>query len=1206
MSNTDNQSSDVRKRLRELVEYVQELVRQGEKPVFALSDYDNVLYYESELKSQVGVQHDIEDEDGPIWLKIERLKRIDPPVVPESIREWLAVSRDPSREPVLETVRVETMPKEEADKLVAGGLVANDDIQPTLKTGQHKGHVDVIMRIERFKDVKAMADHYIAGPWHEWAETEKPRRRTIAIYDAFFSLQQAIQSDPEHPIEIVWGIGVSRWKLKGIEIDHPLIEQLVELDIESHDGSIRIRPRPVEPQLALRPFFELDNNGAPQVREFGKKFLDQAEDDREISPFRPDTFAPILREAATQLDTRGVYYPYQVRDITDRTMPNASENLIVSDTWAIYARQRSSNVLLGDLDRLKAAVEEAEELPRASTRLVTEPSDERLGPMRGIDIGGPGAEGTGSGQAAGGGEAEEAADFYFPKPFNDEQITIIKRLEMADGMVVQGPPGTGKTHTIANIICHCLATGKRVLVTSKAAEPLVEVRNHIPEGVRDLVISLLSTEREGLRQLEQAVRVLSNTAVGKDVVQLKREIIAGQQRVVELREKIEKIDREMLAWAERHLTKISLRDENDDGARTAAELAESLVHEQDKHAWLDDELDLDAMHEPCFTDEDVAAVRKARQVLGSDLTYLGKVLPSLSDLPDSASLAGLHQDLVGAANLEQRITKESFPVLSTTVRNAAVRAEALLTVLEEVIEFFDAIIDKPWLVRIFQLWRRNGLDGDSTRLFNELIPSMSGIADRRQVMLRDAVRIPHEAVDHVKVAEAVERAIRGKPAFGAISFGKAEAKALVLQIEVQGRRPVSTEDWQKVSAYIAWRREIKGFAGKWTAIRDEFDLPALENEGDRAGKWIADASSLLQKATRVLQDLGPRVSMEVKELFPHGVDARAITESRASAAALAEVIKLNLSKIRFASSRTMRAELISRLAVCSGVVVEQMKTFVGNDVGNRDLNTQQMSDRWEALCRELTRVHRLRPHLEQIGRVSELIEQSGGIKWAERLRTQPADDTDDQVLPAAWRESWQWSRVSGYLRGIDGRDRIRELSRLRLEYDDDCRKTFSEVVKLRTYLGLKRNLTDRVQAALVMFTHALTSLGTGKGKRAARFRGDARRAMENCYSAVPCWIMPTWRISEHLPAEIGSFDLVIVDEASQSSVEALPALLRGKQLLIVGDDRQVSPTAAFIEERRILQLRHNYLKEQPFAQLLLPGSSLYALANAVFPGTRIM
>ena len=119
MSKSENQSADVRKRLRELVEYVEELVKQAEKPVFALSDYDNVLYYESDLKGQVGVHHDLEDEDGPIWLKIERLKRIDPPAVPESIREWLAVSRDPAREPMLETVRVQTMPKEEATKLVA-------------------------------------------------------------------------------------------------------------------------------------------------------------------------------------------------------------------------------------------------------------------------------------------------------------------------------------------------------------------------------------------------------------------------------------------------------------------------------------------------------------------------------------------------------------------------------------------------------------------------------------------------------------------------------------------------------------------------------------------------------------------------------------------------------------------------------------------------------------------------------------------------------------------------------------------------------------------------------------------------------------------------------------------------------------------------------------------------------------------------------
>jgi hypothetical protein len=1204
LSNAENGSPEVRKRLRELLEYVEELVKQAEKPVFALRDYNNVIYYESNLKGQVGIHHDLEDEDGPIWLKIDRLKRIDAPVAPESIREWLTVSRDPFRDPVLETVRVQTMHKEEAAKLVARGLAANDDLQPTLKSGQRRDHVDVVMRLERFTDVRAAFDQYVSGPWRKWSEEEKPRRRTIAIYDAFFSLQQAIQSDPEHPIEIVWGTGVSRWKLKGIEIDHPLIEQLAELDIESHDGGIRIRPRDVEPQLALRPFFELDNDGAAQVREFGTNFFAQAVDDREISPFRPDTFAPILRHAATQLDARGVYYPDQIHDITDRTLPSASENLIVSDTWTIYARQRSSNVLLGDLDRLKAAVNDTEELPRSSTRLVTEPSAEPPHSTGGLGIGASGTQSAVRDQTAAE-DSEGSEDFFFPKPFNDEQIAIIKRLERSDGMVVQGPPGTGKTHTIANIICHCLATGKRILVTSKAAEPLVEVRNHIPEGIRDLVISLLTTEREGLKQLEQAIRILSNTATRVDTERSKREIVAGQRRVAELREKINKIDRELLTWAERHLTKISLDHENGEEL-TAAELAEHLVNEQDNHTWLRDELDLDPKHDPRFTEEDVALARSARRILGADLVYLSCLLPSMADLPDSNTIRGLHQDLVGAAKLDQRIAGEGLPALSMTARDAAIRAEALLTIIEQVIQFFDDTSDKPWLTKLFEVWRRDGLDSGNTQLFNELIPAMSTIADRRPEMLRNAVRIPHQAFDHPKVAEAVERAICGKRPFSPISFGNTAAKVLVEQIEIQGRSPKSTEEWQKVSAYLVWRGEITEFSGKWTAIREEFDLPSLEDDGDRNGKWIADVLNLLNKASRVLQDYGPRMFLEVKELFPSGVDVRAVGELKASAVALAEIINLNLSKIRLAGSRTIRANLINQLAVGSGAAIDHLRKFVEYDLGNPAISAQQTSERWETHCRELNRIHSLRPQLAEVTRVANLIQESGGVNWAQQLRTQPADNSDDSLLPGGWSESWKWARISGYLRRIDGRDRIRQLSQLRLEYEDDCRKTFSDVVKQKTYLGLRRNLTDRVQAALVMFTQALSSLGRGKGKRAARFRGDARRAIENCYSAVPCWIMPTWRISEQLPPEIGSFDLVIIDEASQSSIDALPALMRGRQLLIVGDDRQVSPTAAFVEEKKIFQLRHNYLKEQPFAQLLLPGSSLYALASAVFPGTRIM
>src|SRR3546814_11374277 len=69
--------------------------------------------------------------------------------------------------------------------------------------------------------------------------------------------------------------------------------------------------------------------------------------------------------------------------------------------------------------------------------------------------------------------------------------------------------------------------------------------------------------------------------------------------------------------------------------------------------------------------------------------------------------------------------------------------------------------------------------------------------------------------------------------------------------------------------------------------------------------------------------------------------------------------------------------------------------------------------------------------------------------------------------------------------------------------------------------------------------------------------------------------MPHSRVSESLPAELGIFDLVIVDEASQSTLSALPALFRAKQILVVGDDKQVSPDTVGLnmeqrsEERRV-------------------------------------
>ena len=87
---------------------------------------------------------------------------------------------------------------------------------------------------------------------------------------------------------------------------------------------------------------------------------------------------------------------------------------------------------------------------------------------------------------------------------------------------------------------------------------------------------------------------------------------------------------------------------------------------------------------------------------------------------------------------------------------------------------------------------------------------------------------------------------------------------------------------------------------------------------------------------------------------------------------------------------------------------------------------------------------------------------------------------------------------------------------------------------------------------------------------------------------------------------MGAFDLVIIDEASQSDITALPAILRGTKVLIVGDDKQVSPTPIGIEDRKIVQLRTTFLTGLPFADHLDPATSLYELARMIYPGREVI
>jgi very-short-patch-repair endonuclease len=83
-------------------------------------------------------------------------------------------------------------------------------------------------------------------------------------------------------------------------------------------------------------------------------------------------------------------------------------------------------------------------------------------------------------------------------------------------------------------------------------------------------------------------------------------------------------------------------------------------------------------------------------------------------------------------------------------------------------------------------------------------------------------------------------------------------------------------------------------------------------------------------------------------------------------------------------------------------------------------------------------------------------------------------------------------------------------------------------------------------------------------KRHSSIRQIVRRVAPALLELKPCWMMSPLSVSQFLESGGQLFDLVIFDEASQVCPEnAISAILRGRQLIVVGDSKQLPPTRFF-------------------------------------------
>jgi hypothetical protein len=1002
-----------------LLDYITEQAKQINPAAYRLTTAKSFQRQRGDITGLPGVEFDIKVAGDHVWLKIPRLIAEPPPASLPAYTALIRFSPDPSGPPP--SVDDAALARQISQRIQSARL-RNEPVDAA--------QVEALARAAASEALSAYS-----AAWMRWATGERPRRRTIALYGDLFTLLHQMEAEQtSNPQELVWGIGISSWQLKGeketVAFEYPLLTQAMELSIEDRSMSIEIRPRATDTRVELDAFVACQVAGTIEVERSAIAQLARQKD-RPTTPFDPGSYSDVLKLIAGNLDSEGQYTEVLNQN---GTAPPADAHLVVTDAWVLLSRPRTINYLFEDLKRLQEKLEGGCAIHEGPLALVSEPSDEKI-PFEAITF--RGLSGRGSSTASG-----KVEELYFPLPYNDEQVTIVQRLKRAPGVAVQGPPGTGKTHTIANVICHYLASGKRVLVTSRGEAALSVLQDKIPEEVRALTVALLTSDRDGIRQFQGSIEAIQhrvsqiNPALTRqEIEQLRGSIDRGHLELIA-------IDRRINEIAQQQLSAIEV-----DGVEMRAQkLAELVVSGRDRYEWFDDEITMSAMHAPPLSSDEASRLREARRSLGADLVYVTSRVPSADSFPSVTPVCDLHDVLVKRESIEEEVRAGELTPLNANTPEVIEAARTLVGIIGEMIALTDELqeVGEPWP---FELRKRCGHASFASErsALESLFADLDALIEARAQFLKFPIVFPNEALQDAKTAEAVSRAVdTGKP-FGFLSLGSDDAKEYIAEVRVQGKAPASQEDWQKVKEWIALHERVVMFETRWNALHELLSVPAMSG-GVASLRQLELVGLSARKAHRLGTHFDVQYEKRASEVFEKGFNVGARTE-RSSLEETRDQLSQHLVFARLSSAANQLGDIQEKLAGKSGPVSEALRSFVRDTLGNGEIPRERVGAQYAELIEELRRVAALAYNLACVADESNRLEAAGAPKLAARVRSVPvAASGEDTTFPTTWRDAWNWARVRTHLDQIEARDELLALARRRRDVEGGLARFYRDMV----------------------------------------------------------------------------------------------------------------------------------------------------------------
>ena len=678
-----------------------------------------------------------------------------------------------------------------------------------------------------------------------------------------------------------------------------------------------------------------------------------------------------------------------------------------------------------------------------------------------------------------------------------------------DSYIIQGPPGTGKSQTITNLIADHVGRGKRVLFVCEKRAAIDVVFHRLRQQGLDELCCLIhdsqADKKDFVLNLKQTYERWLATEDGHEALSRQRgDALAALQQDLEALRRFDAAMRQVPDGA---------------GVKLRA-LVHRLVALRAHRAELD------------------ARAAEALPSYESWLAHGGLADRLERTLRETLGVGALAQHVF--ARLGEGVIGDEHPMS---------RLIALTDEAEPLVDRVVEAIERAWPDQPVPDWRQ-------TQALVRLARELQAVAERGQLGLLDgastATREWERGLAELDTLRQAHEATRGKNA--------------------PWRERLSAED---TATALAQARTQEGSVLRWLQPSWWKLRGLVQARYDFAARAVRPTLAQVLAELAAEHEAAARVDQARRELAArHGAatpEAHAQTLRRWRDEARGDGVLMALHRRLLASSEAEAAAVLSTLAS----VVDDIEALAPR---LREL----LAAPDELPLAELGETVRdLREHADSLPDLLPLLRELSVADpaFARALRRLPLSAAGVEYV-IAHEALERLYRVERWLPRFDGVALARHAERLAAG-----ERGLLELNARTLRAGVRRRFAERVKRSML----AAGQLDDA-GKQFKKSYSAGRRDLEHEFGKTmrfksirdlasgdtgqvvrdmkPIWLMSPLSVSDTLPLTPDLFDVVVFDEASQITVEeAVPALSRAPQVIIVGDEMQLPPTSFFSSGR---------------------------------------